>query len=234
MKKILLFHLDYLRFIIYPTFEKDLDSSIIRKTLRIIWVFIFSTIFSYLIFSLLYWFPFKSFPIIHSTSSIFYAIILGPILEELMFRSILRFDEFSFQLFISSWITFYIVPYLYFNLQSPYKYIPAVIFLIIVFVGLTIIFKKYPKVILVLNKYHRKFRYLIYFILIISFGLVHLMNFESLYGVGSGIIIYTLHKTFIGITNAYLRIRYGLLFSIIAHMLYNALPRIFHHLNFYI
>lgn len=225
MKKILLFHLDYLKFIVYPTFGKDNDSGIIRKILRIIWIIIFSFIISFLILRLSCLFPFYGTGRI-SSRHILEVVIYAPIFEELLFRSILVFSKLNITLFISSVFSL-AISFLHLKLDITYWYILQISVFILVFLLLSIIFKKYPKIIVSLNQFHKKHQLLIYIFLVLCFGIIHITNIPHFVKYFHfGMVLYVVSKIVGGVFDSYLRIRYGLLFSIIAHMLNNAFPYI--------
>jgi len=143
-------------------------------------------------------------------------LILGPVIEELIFRAQLR--RFTGSLIFISFIAGIILSAI---LQSLWAFmISPFIFLVIFIIYRSILPKSVSK----------KFKYWAllfpwhFHFTAICFALVHLANFEKGIALLPYGLLYTLPQLVVGLIFGFTRMAYGLKYSIALHALYNFLP----------
>ncbi len=150
-------------------------------------------------------------------------VVLTPILEELMFRSFLRFNKYY--LAISSFLLTHLILSKFYYQEGWLMITPnlSTRLLIPLIVGLTcfllaIILKSF-----LIKAWSKYFPYLFYSSFLL-FGLLHITNFEI--NVRTLILapFLTAPQIIGGIIYSYLRVHYGLIYSIILHALNNVIP----------
>lgn len=120
----------------------------------------------------------------------FFAVIMAPLLEEVMFRLILRFRSN----FLILWS---------------------------IHIGVALQLGQKRSLLKTARKVWDKFYDWVFYLMTMAFGLMHIMNFEP------SLIIYLLApilvapQILIGINLGYLRVRFGLIWSILFHAFYN-------------
>ncbi|WP_425568855.1 CPBP family glutamic-type intramembrane protease [Pedobacter jeongneungensis] len=142
------------------------------------------------------------------------ACILAPLLEESLFRWHLRGKYLSiyFICFTLALITDYFI-------NSTYLKLP----IYIIFFFISLILRGYFKRMDIRRKIvfqRQSFGYIFYYSAII-FGLIHLTNIKDLTLSDPVFIIFVISQFFDGLSMGYLRIKYGLIYSIIFHSLIN-------------
>lgn len=194
----------FVAFIKSPNEENDFDASISSKIKTLLCLFSFALILVFLftpIFSLL-----KFLNILDPGSNV---------LEDLLF-------EFTFiQLVFVVAMAVPILEELIFRLPLRYKYnylFRSIVFLI----SVTRLIPEKKLKDMVQRYWKGIFKYLFYF-LAISFGLIHITNFEGFKDQLGWIPFLTINQLFAGFVLGYIRIRFGLIWSIIYHSLYNFL-----------
>jgi membrane protease YdiL (CAAX protease family) len=147
-------------------------------------------------------------------TSLFIACIIAPTIEEFLFRWQLR----------KKYLPIYFVCFT-FALISAYfinsKYLTWSIYIFFLLVAL--IFHGYFKRMNVRKRLvfqQRSFGYLFYYSAII-FGLIHLSNIKGLTLSDPAFIIFVISQAFTALSLGYLRIKYGLLYSILLHCFFN-------------
>jgi len=158
--------------------------------------------------------------------NILYILILAPIFEELMFRLPLKFNRLNLLIAI---LTFYFSFYLSYNhflesfwgLQLLKTILIVVLCWFIVFHVFKISFYK---------SVSTKYFGLLFYILAIIFGLLHITNFIEY--VPNNLIFYSpifaFHQIISGLFLGYIRVKKGLIWSIILHACFN-LPAAIHY-----
>ena len=122
----------------------------------------------------------------------FFAVIIAPFLEEIMFRLILKFRS---------------------N------------FLILWPLQLLILLQVDNKINLLktIRKFWNKFYGWIFYLVSIAFGIIHILNFEPSLNIYLLAPVLVAPQILIGINLGYLRIRFGLIWSILFHAFYNGI-----------
>jgi len=139
-------------------------------------------------------------------------MIITPILEEFLFRSFLYPQKKHISAFIFS-LTFFLLNYFlidYFLIKIPLSFIFCFLFQLSSF---QINYKWYSK-----NN-----RSIVYFSSII-FGLVHITNYQLTQTTIYMSPLFFAPKILSGFSLAFMRIKYGLVYSILLHSAYNAIP----------
>lgn len=141
-------------------------------------------------------------------------VILVPIYEEIIFRSLLKFKPINIFLFISTTIGLIIFSILKSNFEA------IAIFSTILFSFLVILFS--------FKKTHiesfisSKFKYFFY-ATILTFGLIHAFNFTgNIYAILALSFILGSPQLVLGAILGYIRMNYGLVYSILFHMIVNS------------
>ena len=122
----------------------------------------------------------------------FFAVVIAPLFEELMFRLILKFRS---------------------N------------FLILWPLQLLILLQRDNKINLLktIRNFWDKFYGWIFYLITIAFGLIHILNFEPSLNIYLLAPVLVAPQILIGINLGYLRIRFGLIWSILFHAFYNGI-----------
>lgn len=194
----------FVAFIKSPNEENDFDASISYKIKTLLCLFSFALILAFLfmpIFNLL-----KFFNLLDPGSN-------G--LNELLF-------EFTFiQLVCVVAIAVPILEELIFRLPLRYKY--NYLFRPIVFlISITRLIPEEKLKDMIQRYWKRIFKYLFYFLAIL-FGFIHITNFERFKDLWAWIPFLTINQLFAGFVLGFIRIKFGLIWSIIYHSLYNLL-----------
>ncbi len=146
--------------------------------------------------------------------------IIGPIIEEILFRSWLTSKKvyFSFFLFVLSWIIYtYIIGYRFYSQKIDLNFYLRIITCMLI--GLSAyIFIPTKSWAFFFNKYYKYG----FYISAISFGLLHVTNFFPL-GVSRFFIClpFILPQLLLGFILGFIRIKNGLLWSICLHIIIN-------------
>jgi membrane protease YdiL (CAAX protease family) len=140
-------------------------------------------------------------------------IILAPIYEEIIFRSLLKFKINNIILFIATFILFIV----YFVFRSKIELVIIFSILLFTLLSLLIIYSR-SKIELFLSS---KFKYFFYATVLI-FGLVHASNFTgNTYLILAFSLILGGPQIVLGFILGYIRMNYGLIYSILFHMFVN-------------
>lgn len=140
-------------------------------------------------------------------------IIIAPIAEELIFRLILKEKKKYFYIFISLSIAYLIVGIIQNNMNS------SILMMVVIAIGITIFIIHYYKGI---NLYSENNYKLLYWGSILIFGLAHGINFSfsnSWYLLFIPLLI--LPQILLGFILNYIRVKYGIKYSIEFHLLIN-------------
>ena len=140
-------------------------------------------------------------------------ILLAPIYEEIIFRSLLKFKINNIILFIAT-LTFFIV---YFVFRSKIELVIIFSILLFTLLFLLIIYSR-SKIELFLSS---KFKYFFY-ATALTFGLVHASNFTGdTYLILAFSLILGGPQIVLGFILGYIRMNYGLIYSMLFHMIVN-------------
>jgi len=122
----------------------------------------------------------------------FFAVIVAPLFEEVMFRLILKFRSN----FLILWS---------------------------IHIGVALHLGQKRSLLKTARKVWDKFYRWIFYFMAVAFGLMHIMNFEPSLNIYLLAPILVAPQILIGINLGYLRIRFGLIWSILFHALYNGI-----------
>jgi hypothetical protein len=122
----------------------------------------------------------------------FFAVIMAPLLEEVMFRLILRFRSN----FLILWS---------------------------IHIGVALHLGQKRSLLKTARKVWDKFYGWMYYLMTVAFGLMHIMNFEPSLNIYLLAPILVAPQILIGINLGYLRVRFGLIWSILFHAFYNGI-----------
>jgi membrane protease YdiL (CAAX protease family) len=145
--------------------------------------------------------------------TILIGIIFAPVFEEIFFRSLLKFSKRNIILFLTSVIA--VIIYSAFKTK-----IEFVLFLTGVFIGILCLLRFFNR-----NTIEQfissKFKY-IFYASALFFGLVHSSNFTgNVYVIAAFSLILGGPQIALGLILGYIRMNYGLIYSILFHMLVN-------------
>ncbi|MDN3494262.1 CPBP family glutamic-type intramembrane protease [Winogradskyella bathintestinalis] len=203
-----------------------------EKTLRQSINFLFRLFFVLIVFKIVYFtltYLIKTvdsinFPVVSTDfevdeySGIYQFLILtflAPIFEELTFRLGLRFSKWNFILMTSGFI--YLI--LKFTLQI---YLPFILLIIVIIsLFLVVILKK--RIIEKLSNFWKNNRLIIFYSLLNSFALIHILNYELNISNMIYIPILVLPHFIAGLILSYARLKSGIILSICLHILNNGL-----------
>ncbi|MDM8160956.1 CPBP family glutamic-type intramembrane protease [Labilibaculum sp. K2S] len=158
----------------------------------------------------------------HNLMLVLHAVVWAPIMEEIWFRLLLRPTNRNLRFFIGLSILGSV--YVFFKAA----FITGTIVIIAGTLAGFILKEKKSSRVKLLRKYF-KFYPVIYYFIVLLFGLVHLMNFN--YGdlelwMYMMLPILIFPQLYAGIVLGYIRMRYGILYSILYHTLNNLIPLI--------
>jgi len=122
----------------------------------------------------------------------FFAVIMAPLLEEVMFRLILRFRSN----FLILWS---------------------------IHIGVALQLGQKRSLLKTARKVWDKFYGRVFYLMTMAFGLMHIMNFEPSLNIYLLAPILVAPQILIGINLGYLRVRFGLIWSILFHAFYNGI-----------
>ncbi len=122
----------------------------------------------------------------------FFAVIMAPLLEEVMFRLILRFRSN----FLILWS---------------------------IHIGVALQLGQKRSLLKTARKVWDKFYDWVFYLMTMAFGLMHIMNFEPSLNIYLLAPILVAPQILIGINLGYLRVRFGLIWSILFHAFYNGI-----------
>jgi len=213
-----LFKKDIFNLFVSPNKIRYIDFS---KNLKVIlcYYFIFTVLlllFSIIISSLKQFFGSEPKLFVNKEIQFFEVVLIVPVLEEILFRLMLRVNKFNLLIF-SIWVFIFIL-YKNFALN-----ITSLIVLCLLFFLLFSLKNNKSK--LNLSKHESRF-FPLSFLLYLScflFGAIHLLNFDSLDILNITIILYMISKVVAGFVFALLRLKFGIFSSIIFHVFLNSL-----------
>lgn len=146
--------------------------------------------------------------------SLFLLILIGPILEELLFRAFLSFKRETLFMSIFFALIFFATDFSYYSFPTKQTFIQITLALIVSSFIFILSQKNIDKL-----KYYFPF---FFYTSIILFALVHIKNFFPLNDAVIWIYpLLVLPQFFMGFALAFIRIRNGLIWSIILHMMIN-------------
>jgi len=135
--------------------------------------------------------------------------IVGPVYEEFLFRAILKPNKIGVSLFVFAFSYLFLkIAHLGFNLNIVLSLIIGIL-IYISNIKINTVF------------YNKNYRSLIYFSSIL-FGLVHLTNFNLTFSILLLSPILMLPRIFTGFSLAFIRVKFGLVYAILFHSLFNA------------
>jgi hypothetical protein len=146
------------------------------------------------------------------------ATVIGPVIEESIFRLSLRFNPFFLALATFLSIKMFAVEIPIFNLSNNenFQWLFAIVSSLLVYT----LFAS-PKVYKwTENLYQTKYIFIFYF-LTITFGYVHIFNYSEIQTLFPALIFLAIPQIIVGMMLGYMRINYGFLWSTLFHALYN-------------
>ncbi len=140
-------------------------------------------------------------------------VLLAPVYEEILFRSLLRFNKISLSLFLATVVVFLVVFILKRN--------NTVIFIFSALLLVTLTFVSFWPMKRISHFITTNFKYF-YYGSSILFGLMHLMNFtgDIRYIIAFSLILVA-PQIVAGTILGYIRMKHGLIYSILFHMIIN-------------
>lgn len=153
--------------------------------------------------------------------NIFYILLLGPLIEESVFRLPLDFKKMHL-LISTSIICFFFVgeKYKFFSLYSFQTWIK-----IIAILSVFIIFRRINRE--KIETYKEKYQGFCFYVIALSFGLLHITNFYNILpeNVKFFSFLFVLPQIFLGIFIGFVRLKNGFLWGLLMHSIFN-LPTI--------
>ncbi len=150
-------------------------------------------------------------------------VIIGPILEELMFRLSLRAKPYFLAISLTLIFFFCIDAFFDVKIFFNWKYTlenAALMILIAAILTVVINFFRIP-----FEKFWNKYFVLIFYLSALLFGYMHLNNYFVIhYSVVLLSPVFIFPKIIVGLNFGFLRMRYGIIFSILTHMSFNLVP----------
>jgi len=151
---------------------------------------------------------------ITSIKIILVAVFLAPFYEEILFRALLKFNKKTVWLFVVTVVALIVLEVIRFKFAFA---IPYTIFLVFI-VAMLLIFKENK-----IHNYISKNIKFFYYLTSITFGLVHLTNFSgNIYLILLFSIFLVGPQLILGFILGFIRLKYGLKYSILFHMAVNA------------
>ncbi len=152
-------------------------------------------------------------------------VVLAPLLEESLFRGMLK-PTVGRLVLVAFLITFYVAGHTMDGWAMYHTaYLPLALGSLVGVPGLIYALFRSPRRLARLQQFWQRHFGLIFYLVAISFGLVHLSNFHHL-TVWHYLLapVLTLPQLFSGFYLGYVRMRYGIWYSIALHALWNAVP----------
>ncbi len=160
--------------------------------------------------------------------------IIAPVIEEIIFRLHLKLKNIYIALSFGIFIGYFGISELTSSLLEKYSSFDkllqvALIFLvtIVATIILVILFQlilKYTKFGNLISKIYTKKFAIPFYLSIITFGFIHILNFQNLPKFGFlAIPFLTLNQLWIGYVLVYIRMRFGIGYSILTHIIHNSL-----------
>ncbi len=215
----------------YNIFKKvDKEYTIVSKLRMVIYSYLLSLLFivlfvflimivDYLVVNL-FDFPsilnlFKEHKEQIDTYNPFRVVLLAPIIEEVLFRLILKYSKLNFIIFFS-FLSFYIINGTFLNID--YKSYELYVYIVFLLISIKYI-NKYDEYIKNIIKKNNK---AIIIFSIITFGLIHIFNIKPLYWELALIYpIYVLPQISMGYFITNLRLKFGFIWGVALHILIN-------------
>jgi len=194
--------------------EQLFRTKLLQVFLLLILNFIFILPFFYFLFINKKYIPTEAYTHTSIEKKIFFSLLFAPIVEEIIFRFPLLKVKWSYYFLIC---TFFICIGILFNNTIFYFDIAVFVLLILLVVVLSLI--DLPQKLI--DLWHTNYVYFFYFMTIV-FGGIHLTNF-NLYTLENFWIIPALYipQTICGFLFGYIRLKYGMIWCILQHSLYN-------------
>jgi hypothetical protein len=223
------FILNFFVFIIKPTFN-SVEETVIFKISNTLILLIFNiligTIAIYLnlnflnIQNKLSYQPIP-FPL-GTTALIVVAMFIGPIIEEMIFRLPLMYSRVNFSIFFSVAIAAVFHDFYKIGFLKHFPYLQIILFAVIIFPILYLILQNHKKTSNFIQGIYTRFNVAILYGFILAFVSFHLFNYKNLTIGTFPIAAASLSgQLFGGLTLSYLRIKYGITYSILLHCLNN-------------
>ncbi|MCK4358236.1 MAG: CPBP family intramembrane metalloprotease [Candidatus Cloacimonetes bacterium] len=176
----------------------------------------------------------KGYPFIVFLS---FSLIIGPLLEELVFRLSLKFNRLNLSISCGAITYFFSSPCLFNNkdveigINNIYRLLLGfTVFIVFYYLILNNSIERKLS-----NFWDRNFKYIFYFS-VLSFGMIHITNYELSLNHLLFIPIITLPRIILGIIFGFIRTKFGIGWSIVLHVFYNGvliLPLIIIYINRY-
>lgn len=190
--------------------KKKIYEILIYSTISILIILL---LILFLYFSnLIQFFPATKISDLTDMENLFLGVIFAPILEEIRFRLFLKKNIFYVFIFIAFWL-------LSLDKLPTYLAYTLGVIIVVLIIFILLYWVKVDNLLTIL--YRKYFPYIFYFSAII-FALFHLNNFKTL-AIPIWIIpLLVLPQFIMGLVFGYIRIKNGLLWSILTHSLYNS------------
>jgi len=236
MKFFLILIKDWFIFLFHP---RDLfpELSTKNKLISFIFYFFFLLIVSgalmlfniYLFSKLFQWhvIPYPILPKFSRFPPFWYVVLIGPILEELICRLSLRFKPMFLAISISVFLFFIIAVYIlkvlpFYNFWYILGNTGIILVISVLFYFLIRVYKDK------FEKFWTNHLRIIFYSFAIFFGFMHLGNFcINHYSILLLSPLFIFPYIFIGLNLGFIRLKYGIVFSVFLHGFYNSLPFIF-------
>lgn len=155
-------------------------------------------------------------PFVNKTINFYEVVVIAPVLEEILFRLVLRLNKFNLTIFFI-WL-FIFVLYKRFIIDSN-------CLLVLSLMSFVFLILKKNKHKLNITQFEFKFFPLpvIIYLSCFLFGIMHLSNFGNTEILNITIILYVISKALAGFAFALLRLKFGIISSIIYHIFLNSL-----------
>lgn len=139
----------------------------------------------------------------------FAAVVMAPVIEELIFRLPLRASWFNLLLPLGI-----VIP----NFLGVPFFAPFLLLLAIVIVSLAI-FKGQSAILNQVRRFYGRYSHIIFYAIVLLFGAIHIGNYDS--GVWPFLPILVLPQVVVGTLFGFVRLRYGFIWAILLHALHN-------------
>ncbi|QQR93757.1 CPBP family intramembrane metalloprotease [bacterium] len=162
-----------------------------------------------------------------------FIVIIAPIFEELIFRLHLKNDKTQQAISFALFVSYFLIPitggFLFKRYTSLSQTNISIIILLVgiltflfLFVFLKYIFFDLKFVNSFITNLYTKYFFVPFYLSVIIFGLIHILNYKPMpWYLYLFIPIITLTQLWLGYLFGYIRMRYGMIYSIVAHVLHN-------------
>ena len=227
--RIVTFILNFFVFIIKPTFN-SVEETILFKILNTLILLMFNILIGAIAIYINLHFlriqnelNYQSIPSpLGIVGLILVAMLIGPIVEEMIFRLPLKYSIMNFSIFFSVAIAAVFHDLYKIGFLKHFPYLQIILFALIIFPILYLILQNHPKATNYIQRIYNRFNIAILYGFILAFVSFHLFNYKSLTIGTFPIAAASLSGQLVGgFTLSYLRIKYGITYSVLLHCLNN-------------